>query len=76
MSIVYPGRYTAQLDGSFVVFIIGMRVNRLRAVHDGSRRRRFAPAGSRFQGDGKAPPGAGGRAGGAELRNAARPAPG
>jgi hypothetical protein len=33
VSIVYPGRYTAQLDGSFVVFIIGMRVNKLWAIH-------------------------------------------
>lgn len=32
MSIIYPGRYTAQLDGPFVVFVIGMRINRLRAV--------------------------------------------
>lgn len=33
VSIVFPGRYTAQLDGSFVVFIIGMRVNKLWAIH-------------------------------------------
>jgi hypothetical protein len=33
MSILYPGRYTAQIDGSFVVFIIGVRVNKLWAVH-------------------------------------------
>jgi Domain of unknown function (DUF4188) len=33
MSVIYPGRYAAQLDGSFVVFIIGMRVNKLWAVH-------------------------------------------
>jgi hypothetical protein len=32
VGIVYPGRYTAQLDGSFVVFIIGMRVNNLWAI--------------------------------------------
>src|SRR3954465_6823662 len=25
---VYPGRHTARLDGDFVVFLIGMRVNR------------------------------------------------
>ncbi len=25
---VFPGRYTAQLDGEFVVFLIGMRINR------------------------------------------------
>jgi hypothetical protein len=30
MSVV-PGRYTAQIDEPFVVFLIGMRVNRLRA---------------------------------------------
>ncbi|MEI7969116.1 MAG: DUF4188 domain-containing protein [Betaproteobacteria bacterium] len=33
MSGVFPGRFTAQIDGPFVVFIIGMRVNRLLAVH-------------------------------------------
>lgn len=33
MSSVFPGRYTAQIEGPFVVFIIGMRVNKLWAVH-------------------------------------------
>lgn len=33
MAKVVPGRYTAQVDGPFVVFVIGMRVNRLLAVH-------------------------------------------
>jgi hypothetical protein len=33
MAKVFAGRYTAQIDGSFVVFMIGMRVNRLWAVH-------------------------------------------
>jgi hypothetical protein len=33
MNEVFRGRFTAQLDGPFVVFIIGMRVNRLLAVH-------------------------------------------
>lgn len=33
MTPIYPGRFTAQVDGPFVVFIIGMRVNRLLAVH-------------------------------------------
>lgn len=33
MSAIFPGRYTAQFDGSFVVFIIGMRMNKLWAVH-------------------------------------------
>ena len=33
MSKVMPGRYTAQMEGSFVVFIIGMRINKLWAVH-------------------------------------------
>jgi len=32
MSIVFRGRYTAQIEGPFVVFIIGMRVNRLLAL--------------------------------------------
>jgi hypothetical protein len=33
MAAVFPGRYTAQVEGPFVVFLIGMRVNRLFAVH-------------------------------------------
>jgi hypothetical protein len=33
VSRVVPGRYTAQMEGSFVVFIIGMRINKLWAVH-------------------------------------------
>ena len=30
MTSIHKGRYTAELDGDFVVFIIGMRFNRLR----------------------------------------------
>ncbi len=33
MNPIFPGRYTAQVDGPFVVFLIGMRVNRLWALH-------------------------------------------
>lgn len=33
MSKVIPGRFTAEMDDAFVVFIIGMRINRLWAVH-------------------------------------------
>lgn len=33
MGKVIPGRFTAKLDGPFVVFIIGMRVNRVLALH-------------------------------------------
>ncbi|MCJ8013100.1 DUF4188 domain-containing protein [Paenibacillus sp. KQZ6P-2] len=33
MTKVIPGRYTAQTEDSFVVFLIGMRINRLWAVH-------------------------------------------
>lgn len=33
MSHIHPGRHTAQIEGPFVVFLIGMRVNRLWAVH-------------------------------------------
>ncbi|GAB6926471.1 DUF4188 domain-containing protein [Paenibacillus sp. JCM 10914] len=33
MSKVISGRYTAQMDGPFVVFMIGMRVNKWWAVH-------------------------------------------
>ena len=29
MSKVHPGRFTAQIDGEFVVFVIGMRINKL-----------------------------------------------
>ena len=30
---VQPGRYTASMDGDFVVFLIGMRINKLWKVH-------------------------------------------
>lgn len=30
---VVPGRYTARIDGDFVVFVIGMRINKLWKVH-------------------------------------------
>jgi hypothetical protein len=30
---VFRGRYTAEIDGAFVVFIIGMRVNKAWALH-------------------------------------------
>jgi len=33
MTRIYRGRYTVQIDGPFVVFIIGMRVNKLWAIH-------------------------------------------
>lgn len=33
MAKVFAGRYTAEMDEPFVVFMIGMRVNRLLAVH-------------------------------------------
>lgn len=33
MNEIFRGRYTAQIEGSFVVFVIGMRVNRLFAPH-------------------------------------------
>jgi hypothetical protein len=32
MVTVYPGRYTTSIDGPFVVFLIGFRINRLLAV--------------------------------------------
>jgi hypothetical protein len=32
MASIFPGRYTAQTDAPFVVFLIGMRINRLFAV--------------------------------------------
>ena len=33
MSTLFRGRYTAHIDGPFVVFIIGFRINKLWAVH-------------------------------------------
>src|ERR1700753_2371139 len=30
---VHKGRFTAQIEGDFVVFLIGMRINQLWAVH-------------------------------------------
>jgi hypothetical protein len=33
MAQIFPGRYTAQIEGSFVVFLIGMRVNRIFSFH-------------------------------------------
>jgi Monooxygenase af470-like len=30
---VFPGRYTARFDGPFAVFLIGMRINQLWAIH-------------------------------------------
>ncbi len=33
MPKIFPGRFTAQIDGPFVVFLIGMRINRPWAVH-------------------------------------------
>ncbi|MBR2566552.1 MAG: DUF4188 domain-containing protein [Paenibacillus sp.] len=33
MAYIHKGRYTAQMEGEFVVFIIGMRINRLWAIH-------------------------------------------
>ena len=32
-AVIHRGRFSAQLDGPFVVFLIGMRINRLWAVH-------------------------------------------
>jgi hypothetical protein len=33
MPKIFPGRFTADIDGPFVVFLIGMRINQLWAVH-------------------------------------------
>jgi hypothetical protein len=33
MPHVFPGRYTAQVEGPFVVFLIGMRINRFLAIN-------------------------------------------
>ena len=37
MSKIYTGRYTARTDQPFVVFLVGMRINRLLAVRSGCR---------------------------------------
>jgi Domain of unknown function (DUF4188) len=29
---IFPGRFTAEIEGSFVVFLVGMRINRWRAL--------------------------------------------
>ncbi|HZD31005.1 MAG TPA: DUF4188 domain-containing protein [Candidatus Angelobacter sp.] len=33
MARIFPGRYTARIEGPFVIFLIGFRINRLWAVH-------------------------------------------
>lgn len=33
MVTLYPGRYTTSIEGPFVVFLIGLRINRLLSVH-------------------------------------------
>ena len=33
MPKIFPGRFTANIDQPFVVFLIGMRINQLWAVH-------------------------------------------
>jgi Domain of unknown function (DUF4188) len=33
MATIHPGRYTAEVDGDFVVFLIGMRLNRPWKLH-------------------------------------------
>ncbi len=33
MAKIFPGRYSATIEGPFVVFLIGMRINQLWAVH-------------------------------------------
>ncbi len=33
MAAVIPGRYTAAVEGEFVVFLIGMRFNKIWKVH-------------------------------------------
>jgi hypothetical protein len=37
MAKIFPGRYAAQSDEPFVVFLIGTRVNRLLALPGGCR---------------------------------------
>ena len=44
MAAIFPGRYTAQSDEPFVVFLIGMRINKLLAVRRWMRVARAMPA--------------------------------
>ena len=44
MAQIFPGRYTAQIEGSFVVFLIGMRVNRIFAVRRWTQVARAMPS--------------------------------
>src|ERR1700761_4937587 len=44
MASIFPGRYAAQSDQPFVVFLIGMRVNRLLAFSKWTRVARAMPA--------------------------------
>jgi hypothetical protein len=37
MASIFPGRYTAQSDEPFVVFLIGMRINRMLALRSWTR---------------------------------------
>ena len=43
MAQIFPGRYTAQSSGSFVVFLIGMRVNHLLEMRSWMRVARAMP---------------------------------
>ncbi|RJX39163.1 DUF4188 domain-containing protein [Paenibacillus pinisoli] len=33
MAGIFPGRHTAEMEGDFVVFLIGVRINRIWAIH-------------------------------------------
>jgi hypothetical protein len=44
MALIFPGRYTAQSEDPFVVFLIGMRINRLLALHKWPRVAAAMPA--------------------------------
>lgn len=33
MAMVHSGRYTAHIEGPFVIFIIGVRINKIAAIH-------------------------------------------
>ena len=43
MPQLFPGRYAAQIEGPFVVFLIGMRVNNFFALHKWTRVARAMP---------------------------------
>ncbi len=49
MTTIFNGRYTADIEGDFVVFLIGLRINRVRVL------RQWLPATNRLSAHGRPP---------------------